>query len=57
MSAESAVYKIAGGNVVLWSVEGTIHIKTVSAFNDPVELNEDDALELSKLLIHLVENG
>jgi hypothetical protein len=57
MSAESAVYNIAGGDVVLWSVEGTIHIKTVNAFNDPVELNEDDALELSKLLIRLVENG
>jgi len=57
MSAESAVHKIAGGDVVLWSVEGTIHIKTVNAFNDPVELNEANALELSKLLIRLVENG
>ena len=42
---------------MLWSVAGTIHIKTVNAFNDPVELNEDNALELSKLLIRLVENG
>jgi hypothetical protein len=57
MSAESTVYKIAGGDVVLWSVEGTVHIKTVNSFNDPVELNEDDALELSKLLVRLVENG
>jgi hypothetical protein len=57
MSAEPTIYKIAGGDVVLWSVAGTIHIKTVNAFNDPVELNEDNALELSKLLIRLVENG
>ena len=57
MSAESTIYKIAGGDIVLWSVAGSIHIKIVNAFNDPVELNEDDALELSKLLSRLVENG
>ena len=36
------VYEIAGGDVVLWSVDAAVHIKTTDKHNDPVELNEHD---------------
>ncbi len=57
MTEQPTVYEIADGDVVLWSVDGTIHIKTVSKHHDPVELSEDDAIELSKLLARLASEG
>ena len=54
MTEQRTVYKIAGGDVVLWSVDGTIHIKTMNKYNDPVELTDEDAVELSQLLARLV---
>jgi hypothetical protein len=57
MTMQPTVYKIADGDVVLWSVDGTIHIKTVNKHNDPFELREDHAIELSQLLVCLVKEG
>jgi hypothetical protein len=57
MTEQRTVYKIAGGNVMLWSVDGTIHIKAIDKYNDPVELTEEDAVELSQLLARLVSEG
>jgi hypothetical protein len=54
---ELPVHEIAGGDVVLWSVDGTVHIKTTDEHNDPVELNEHQAMELSDLLRRLVQDG
>jgi hypothetical protein len=51
------VHEIAGGDVVLWSVDDTVHIKTTDKHNGPVELNEHQAMELSKLLARLVTDG
>jgi hypothetical protein len=51
------VYEIAGGDVVLWSVDSAVHIKTTDKHNDPVELNEHHAMELSDLLRRLVKGG
>ena len=51
----SRVYEIAGGDVVLWSVDGVVHIKTTDKHGDPVELNEHEAIELSDLLRRLVK--
>ena len=51
------VYEIAGGDVVLWSVDGAVHIKTTGGHNDPVELNEHQATELSDLLKRLAKDG
>jgi len=31
----SPVHNIADGDVVLWAVDGTVHIKTTNKFNDP----------------------
>jgi hypothetical protein len=57
MTTQRTVYEIADGEVVLWTVDGTIHIKTISKYNDPVELSEVDAIELSQLLVRLVKEG
>ncbi len=57
MTEPRTVYEIAGGSVVLWSVDGTIHIKTINKFNDPVELTEEDAIELSAVLARLAREG
>ena len=54
---QGAVHEISDGDVVLWSVDGTVHIKTINNYNDPVELNEHQALELSDLLRQLVREG
>jgi len=51
------IHEIAGGDVVLWSVDGTVHIKTTDKHSDPVELNEHEAKELSDLLARLVREG
>ena len=51
------VHEISGGDVVLWSVDGAVHIKTTNRCNDPVELNEHEAIELSDLLRRLVRDG
>ena len=51
------VHEFAGGDVVLWSVDGTVHIKTINKHNDPVELSEQDSVELSELLARLVKDG
>jgi len=53
---QPTVHEIAGGDVVLWSVDGTVHIKTTDKHNDPVELNEHQARELSDLLSRLVRD-
>jgi hypothetical protein len=57
MTTQPPVHEIADRDVVLWSVDGTIHIKTISKHNDPVELTEVDAIELSQLLVRLVNEG
>lgn len=51
------VYGISDGDVVLWSVDGAVHIKTTNNHNDPVELNEHQAMELSDLLKRLVKGS
>jgi hypothetical protein len=57
VETQPPVHEIADGDVVLWSVDGTVHIKTTNRHNDPVELNEHQALELSDLLTQLVKDG
>ena len=54
---QTAVHELAGGDVVLWSVDGTVHIKATNKYNDPVELSEQDSLELSALLARIVNDG
>ncbi len=53
------VHKLSGGDVLVWlDPDGGICIKTVEPHGDPVELSDQDALELARLLTHLArENG
>ena len=57
VETQPPVHEIADGDVVLWSVDGIVHIKTTNKHNDPVELNEHQALELSDFLAQLVKDG
>jgi hypothetical protein len=54
----TVVHQLAGGEIALWiDAAGVIHIKTKNEYNDPVELNDEEALELSRLLAHLVSES
>lgn len=49
------VHELAGGDVLVWlDPTGGICIKTVEPHGDPVELGEQEALELARLLTRLV---
>ncbi len=50
-----AVFKFAGGELVVWLQEesGSICLKSSNKYNDPVELGEEEAVELAELLIRL----
>ncbi|MES2151454.1 MAG: hypothetical protein V4508_16885 [Pseudomonadota bacterium] len=50
----ATVFKIASGDISVW-VDGGVHLKVNAASGDPVELGEEEAMELGKLLIRLVE--
>ena len=49
------IYTVAG-DVTLWVADGgSIHIKTQEPHGDPVEMSEEDALELAAILMGLVK--
>jgi hypothetical protein len=48
------IFEMASGNVSVWvDLGGAICMKLNGKFNDPVELGEQEALELGALLIRL----
>jgi hypothetical protein len=52
----SAIYELAGGDITVWAEEsGAIMLKVREPFGDPVELGEEDALELGALLVRLAK--
>ena len=52
------VYQIAGGDITVWAEEsGAIMLKVREPFGDPVELGEEEALELSALLVRLAKGN
>lgn len=56
MSTESAEdhFESSDGDVRVWIEQGSaIHIKAISEYNDPVELNAEQALELAQVLQRL----
>ena len=54
MIDRAAVHELAGGDVTVWlDPLGAIHIKTREPHGDPVELSEDEALQLAELLTSL----
>lgn len=46
---------MASGDISVWVVDGSIHLKVNSEFKDPVELGESEALELGELLVRLAK--
>jgi hypothetical protein len=56
MEQKGRVYLFEGGEVAVWW-DGCVCIKTDNRNHDPVELSEDEGLELAKVLKYLTENG
>jgi hypothetical protein len=55
--ATRPVYELAGGEITLWAEEsGAIMLKVRQPFGDPVELGEQEALELAAVLTRLVKD-
>ena len=51
------IYELAGGDITVWAEEsGAIILKVREPFGDPIELGEEDALELAALLVRLVKD-
>ena len=50
-----AVFKFAGGELVVWLQEesGSICLKSLNKYDDPVKLGEEEAVELAELLVRL----
>ncbi|MBS0422789.1 MAG: hypothetical protein JSR66_34095 [Proteobacteria bacterium] len=54
--SKSTIYDLASGERVVWAKEsGAIMLKTREPFGDPVELGEEEALELGELLVRLAQ--
>lgn len=52
--ANSEVVRLSDGEVTLWTDEDrSIHLKAVSSFGDPIELNAEEATELANELLRL----
>jgi hypothetical protein len=52
MSNKRQIQKFAGGEVYFWlEQDSSIHLKAVSAHDDPVELTADEAREIASALI------
>lgn len=56
MEEPLTIHEAASGEIAIWIDEaGCICLKSRNKYHDPVELSEDEALELANLLIRLVE--
>lgn len=47
------IYELAGGDINVWVDNGVIMLKIREPYGDPIELNEEQALELADLLARL----
>jgi hypothetical protein len=57
-NTEAKLYTVAEGEVTLWcDPAGVVCIKTMEPHGDPVELTEDEALELAAILTKLAEEA
>lgn len=50
--SNTKAFIMASGDISIW-VDGSIHLKFNTPHNDPVELGEQEALVLGKLLVRL----
>lgn len=58
MASDAQVHELAGGEILVWQEKsGAIMLKAQQKYNDPVELGEEEALELAELLTQLVKSA
>jgi hypothetical protein len=58
MASDTNIHELAGGDIAVWQEQsGAIVLKLQEKHGDPVELGEEEALELAELLIRLVKNA
>jgi hypothetical protein len=55
MTEKPEVHELVGGEIVVWDDNGVIMLKVCNEYKDPVELNEEEALELADLLVPLAK--
>lgn len=49
---KTEIFEMASGDISIW-LDGGIHLKLNTTYKDPVELSEQEALELGQLLVRL----
>ena len=58
MTQHGKLHEVAGGEIVLWLDNGVICLKAMGQHNnDPVEMSEDQAEELVKVLSMLIREA
>ncbi len=51
---DDTIYKLSGGEISVWAAEsGSVMLKVLSNYKDPVELGEGELLELIEILTKL----
>jgi hypothetical protein len=55
MTEKPEIHELAGGEIAVWDDNGVIMLKVCNEYKDPVELNEEEALELADLLTRLAK--
>ena len=56
MAQDEDVLSFSDGEIYFWREPGTaIHIKAVTSFGDPVELNASQAKEVAQALLRLAQ--
>jgi hypothetical protein len=56
MSTKVKIHEAASGDIAVWAEQGgCICLKICNAHRDPVELSEEEALELAAVLTRLVD--
>ena len=56
MKNEKTIHNISDGEISLWIEQNSsIHIKAVTQFNDPVELNLEEAKKMNELIEALIK--
>lgn len=49
--SDRAIAEFAGGEIALWDDDGVLMLKHTEPHGDPVELNEQEALELGEFIV------
>jgi len=58
MADQVELHKLASENIAVWlDPSGAICLKTLEKHGDPVELSEDEALQLSGVRVRLVDES